>query len=114
MPLLAPQVLFGGGKYTAFVTNRMQRNLDSGQERMLLRGTWYFQRPDGNLSPFPEDIAGMPTPHCSHHLPAALCMYPKLILGGLRPDDQPTPHLDRDTHDVGFHERAGPCWSACP
>ena len=48
---------FGLGKYPAVLAERKQYNHDAGTHRQLLRGTWYFQRNDGTLCPYPEDVA---------------------------------------------------------
>ena len=51
------RVEFGLGQYPAVLAERKQYNHDTGTHRELLRGSWYFQRNDGTLCPYPEDVA---------------------------------------------------------
>jgi hypothetical protein len=51
------RVEFGAGRYPAIVSERIQHNFDAGTQRDILRGTWFFQRSDGTLCPYPEDLA---------------------------------------------------------
>ena len=51
------RVDFGLGKYPAVLAERKQYNHDTDTHRDLLRGTWFFQRNDGTLCPYPEDVA---------------------------------------------------------
>ena len=51
------RVDFGGGRYPAILSRRVQENHDANSKRNILRGTWFFQRSDGTVYPYPEDIA---------------------------------------------------------
>lgn len=50
-------VEFGAGRYPAVISQRIQHNYDAGSTREILRGTWFFQRSDGTLCAYPEDVA---------------------------------------------------------
>jgi hypothetical protein len=50
-------VEFGAGRYPAVISERIQHNYDAGSTREILRGTWFFQRSDGTLCPYAEDVA---------------------------------------------------------
>ena len=51
------RVEFGAGRYPAVLSQRLQYNHDVGSQRAILRGTWFFQRSDGTMCPYPEDVA---------------------------------------------------------
>jgi len=43
--------------YPAVLSQRIQHNFDANSKRDILRGTWYFQKSDGTLYPYTEEIA---------------------------------------------------------
>jgi len=43
--------------YPAVLSQRIQHNFDANSTRGILRGTWYFQKSDGTLYPYTEEIA---------------------------------------------------------
>jgi hypothetical protein len=51
------RVEFGAGRFPAVLSERVQHNHDAGTQRGILRGSWFFQRSDGSLYPFAEDVA---------------------------------------------------------
>lgn len=51
------RVEFGAGRYPAVLSQRVQYNHDNGSHRQILRGSWFWQRSDGTLCPYPEDVA---------------------------------------------------------
>ena len=53
------QVDFGGGQFPAILSQRVQHNYDAETQRAILRGTWFFQKSDGTLYPYPENLAAI-------------------------------------------------------
>jgi len=51
------RVEFGTGRLPAVLSERIQHNYDAGSKRAILRGTWFFQRSNGTMCPYPEDVA---------------------------------------------------------
>lgn len=70
------RVEFGAGHFPVVLSERRQYNTldDTSRERMLLRGTWFFQRSDGTLQPYSEDIAHtLELSFSSHHRSCSGC-----------------------------------------
>ena len=51
------EIPLAGGGYSVRVQEREQRRLDNDTRRAVLRGTWFFQRSDGRMQPYTEDLA---------------------------------------------------------
>jgi len=51
------EMKLASGAYTVHVREREQRRMDNGTRRPVVRGTWFFQRSDGRMQPYEEDLA---------------------------------------------------------